>query len=462
MALAHFHAGTVSRGAGRSAVDAAAYVLRVNMLDQRTGTSYSNGRNAADAVYTFVWLPKNAPEQYRDAEALANYMESRETRSNSRTARTIEAALPHELTDEQRQLLVKDFAREFTRKGLAVMVGIHKPHEHGDDRNHHFHMVISTRTMDAQGLGAKLRDLDKVETLEAWRERWETLTNKQLERHGHLARIDMRSFDRQGREGAPQIHMGPVVAALERKGIETDRGDQVRSVRAEREQQDQEKGRTWTDGRALRAELAAEPVPIVSAVERQVEEDRQARAAAQRQEARDQARAASVPFHLRMLAGALRVLRGSAMMNTVMGRIDEATIAASMREAKRQQIPEKVKEQAPRRKQAKVEQEPRTFVDRGRRPAPYHALVGELRDNERDSKQPETESAAAAVWSHETQPPVAERAASPATPGKPMSFLAQLEVDQRMKGQTLADLLPKQQRQRKRDRSDGLGHDLEL
>jgi hypothetical protein len=584
MALAHFHTGTVSRASGRSAVDAAAYVLRVNMLDQRTGQSYSYGRNAADAVNTFVWLPKGASDEYRDAAVLANYMESRETRKNSRTARTFEGALPHELSEEQRERLVKDFAREFTRKGFAVIVGIHRPHEHGDERNHHFHMLISTRTMDAKGFGDKARDLDKVETLEAWRSRFETLTNKQLERHGHEARIDMRSYEKQGSDQVAQIHMGPVAAALERNGIATDRGDQVRGVmlenliqgriepktiaavnEAEKQEADQQQrdeqrqGRSWTEGKARTAALSAEEVIAVSAVDRQRQEDQAARVDAQRQADRDDYRASSVPLHLRMMAAAFRFLRihSSVLADRVLGRMDEGTISASMRAERRQmieraasprehekavqdperfislqipqtdpaiaiaadapkllkdrqktwmaqsggyeQLPAQLKHSAeasfakwkaassraaagiqiddyvryvqgkeqeraglaepgstPNLPRPRAEKDFHTFVNRGQRPAPYRAMLGELRDNQRDADQG---SSGGYVWSFER--PAETSPAVPATPAHP-GFVQRLEQQQKAKGERLADLLPKEQRKRQQEREDGLGLDLEL
>ena len=517
MALAHFHAGIVSRSYGRSAVEAAAYVMRMDFRDLRTGESHSNSRNAADAVQTFVWLPKGAPEQYRDGEALANYMEARETRKNSQTARTFEGALPHELTDKQREQLVKNFAQELTRKGLAVIVGIHKPHAQGDERDHRLGVVVSTRTMDAQGLGAKDRDSNSRDALMQLRQRFEVLTNSQLERAGHAARIDMRSLEEQGIAATPQVHMGPAIAAMERQGIQTSRGDLYRAAKAEREQ-----AITWTEGKPRAVAAVPELVPVVSAAERQLDEDRKTHEANLREAARQDARSASVPFHLRMMAQALRFLRVSngSLLESVMGRVDRATVSASLREERADQIraardaradddrrrdamaaqvdernkakrmaqaqAEAAKTQAGAKEEISsqpppppasrqiAQDEARTFVDRGRRPSRFRALVGELRGESEQEKQP-----SAAVWSHEAarqaQDVVRDRDAGETTssqdsrsteakPARRLTYAEELRQQQAAKGQTLADLLPKdyRERQRQREREEGLGLDLEL
>jgi len=231
MAIGHLHAGVVQRSAGQTAVHAAAYAARARILDQRTGTVYDYSSKRADVMFSYIGLPQGAPDYLRDAAAFANALEARETRVNSQTARKFIMALPHELNAEQREWLVKDFGREnFTRKGLAYHVAIHRPHTHGDHRNVHAHWTVSTRVLENGVFTDKDRDSNRKEALIAWRDNWENLVNRHLERHGHEARISMQSLEAQGIDRTPQIHMGQGASALERKGQATERGEWLRGI----------------------------------------------------------------------------------------------------------------------------------------------------------------------------------------------------------------------------------------
>ncbi len=231
MAIPHFSVAIIGRSAGRSAVDAAAYASRTDLEDERLGKIYRYGRRGGDVVFSRVMLPKGAPERLRDRAALWNEAEKAETRINSRTARRIIVALPHELTQVQQQQLLTDFVREnFTRKGLAVDMNIHAPDAQGDQRNDHAHLIVTTRTVDKDGIGKKDRASDEKATLQAWRDNWEKMVNRQLERYGHAVRISMKSLEAQGIDRMPQIHQGQAATALYRKGIETDRRDQLESI----------------------------------------------------------------------------------------------------------------------------------------------------------------------------------------------------------------------------------------
>ena len=135
-----------------------------------------------------------------------NAAEARETRSNSVTAREWELALPAELDAAERRVLVMGFARELvSRYGVAADVAIHAPHRDGDQRNHHAHVLTTTRAIGAEGFGDKTRVLDAKATggpeIEAMRARWAELQNAALERQGHEVRVDHRSLAAQ-REAA--------------------------------------------------------------------------------------------------------------------------------------------------------------------------------------------------------------------------------------------------------------------
>jgi ATP-dependent exoDNAse (exonuclease V) alpha subunit len=244
VAIFHLSAKVVSRGAGQSAIAKAAYNSRSKLEDERTGQTKDYSRYGG-VEFSGIFAPKDAPAWASDRQQLWNEVERREDASNraasAQLAREVVIALPHELTDQQREWLVKDFVREqFTRKGMVADVNIHAPGGEGDQRNHHAHILVTMRSIGPEGFGPKVRAWNSDAQLEQWREQWELMTNKQLERHGHEARIDRRTLEAQGIEREPTTHRGPHVDAIERRhNIEaenttqnTDRADELAELRA--------------------------------------------------------------------------------------------------------------------------------------------------------------------------------------------------------------------------------------
>jgi MobA/MobL family len=229
MAIYHLSVKTVSRGKGQSAVAKAAYNSRENIRDERTG-ELKNYTRRAGLLFSGIFAPKDAPEWANDRAALWNAVERREDESKRRTAaqlaREITIALPHELTDKQRQQLVTDFVREqFMRRGMVADVNIHAPAAKGDQRNHHAHILLTMREIGPEGFGEKQRDWNSREQITKWRDAWERIQNRYLERYGHDSRVDQRSLDAQGVEREPTTHLGPQAHAMEKeKGVETERG----------------------------------------------------------------------------------------------------------------------------------------------------------------------------------------------------------------------------------------------
>ena len=140
--------------------------------------------------------------------------------------------LPHELTAQQREWLVKDFAREaFVRKGYAVDIAIHAPDKESDERNHHAHLMVTRRTLGADGFAAnKDWTMNPQEQLAEWREQWAHLANRHLERHGHEARIDHRSLKEQGIDREAGVHLGYAANEMAQRGAQSDRMDALKGV----------------------------------------------------------------------------------------------------------------------------------------------------------------------------------------------------------------------------------------
>lgn len=219
MASFHLAVKTVGRSAGRSATAAAAYRAGVEIADERTGIVHDYTRKQG-IEHREIVAPADAPEWVRDRSALWNAAERAETRKNSTVAREYEIALPAELSADERRTLTLDLAREISaRHGVAVDVAIHAPGRQGDQRNHHAHLLTTTRRIGAEGLGEKSRELDQKTSgeVERWRGRWAEMQNAALERAQVAERVDHRSHQRQGIEQEATVHMGPGVAAMERR-----------------------------------------------------------------------------------------------------------------------------------------------------------------------------------------------------------------------------------------------------
>ena len=152
--MAEFHASltTLKRSQGRSAVAAGAYRLGVRLRDHRAGRDHDYTARR-DIAWRGIIAPHDAPAELRDPEALLNAMERAERRRDARVAREAIVMLPIELERDQQVMLAQQIALErMKRYSVAVVVGVH---------DGHVHLLESTRSVSAAGLGAKLRELDE-------------------------------------------------------------------------------------------------------------------------------------------------------------------------------------------------------------------------------------------------------------------------------------------------------------
>lgn len=247
MASYHCSVKPVSRGAGKSGTAAAAYRAGVCLKDERTGEVHDYTRKQG-VEHTELVFPSGV-NMSRDE--LWNAAEGAEKRKDARIAREFELALPAELTKEQRRELATGFARHLVEQyGVAADVALHEPNRKGDQRNHHAHILITTRQISAQGLGNKtdLEQEDKAlraqgkdtgrQQIETLRAAWAAQCNRALQRAGHHERVSHKSLAAQGIEREPTSHLGPVATAMERRGERSERGNLNRGQgnQAEREE----------------------------------------------------------------------------------------------------------------------------------------------------------------------------------------------------------------------------------
>lgn len=219
MPVFHLSVKTVSRADGRSATAAAAYRAGAKIVDERTGEIHDYRRRSG-VEFAALILPTDAPAWASDRGKLWNAAEESEKRKNSTVAREFEIALPAELSAAQRQELANAFAQEIAeRHRIAVDLAVHAPGKEGDNRNHHAHILCTTRRLTGEGFGEKSRELDERNSgeVDRWRARFAELQNQHLARAGLEARVDHRSLQDQGIDRAPTVHLGPVATAFERR-----------------------------------------------------------------------------------------------------------------------------------------------------------------------------------------------------------------------------------------------------
>jgi hypothetical protein len=259
-------------------VAAAAYRLGERLQDERYQTVHDYTRRRG-VECTFTVAPVEAPAWAHNAEALWNAAELTETRKNSTLAREVELALPSLLSPADRQRIAEQFAAALVeRYDVAASVAIHQPSKHGDERNHHAHILFTTREMTAEGLGKKTRILDDRKTgpqeITALRELAADIINEHLAAANADIRVDHRSFKERGIEREPTTHLGPAATEMERRGEQSERGDvnrQATEGNRETEQKEVLLAELHTLDKAIEAEqerISSPPADPEDALER--------------------------------------------------------------------------------------------------------------------------------------------------------------------------------------------------
>jgi ATP-dependent exoDNAse (exonuclease V) alpha subunit len=234
----HFDIKPVSRAKGQTAPAAAAYRAGERIRNERTGETHNHSRRK-DVTHTEIFLPSqfgDAPMEWaRDRSRLWNAAESAERRRNSRVAREFQVALPAELSAQQRLTLARTFAREVSdRYGVAVDLALHDPKPSGDPRQFHAHLLMTTREITREGLGAKAGlDMQSAHRFRmglsdhkteyvAVRERWASLTNAAFKDANIDIRVDHRTLAAQGIDREPVVHVPLEFYRQQTKGLDRD------------------------------------------------------------------------------------------------------------------------------------------------------------------------------------------------------------------------------------------------
>ena len=147
MAIYHLEAKVISRGAGRSACAASAYLSCSQILNDYDGIQHDYTRKSG-LVWQQVFLPEYAPQEWSDRAVLWNAVEAYEKTKDSRLAREFVVALPIELEKDQWTALLTEYIQtNFVAEGMCADVAIHDT----DGHNPHAHIMLTVRPLDEHG-----------------------------------------------------------------------------------------------------------------------------------------------------------------------------------------------------------------------------------------------------------------------------------------------------------------------
>ena len=147
MAIYHLEAKVISRGAGRSAVAAAAYMSCSQILNDYDGVQHDYTRKQG-LVWQQIFLPEYAPAEWSDRGTLWNAVEENEKTKDSRLAREFVVALPIEMGKAEWERLLTEFIKDnFVSDGMCADVCIHDT----DGHNPHAHIMVTVRPLAENG-----------------------------------------------------------------------------------------------------------------------------------------------------------------------------------------------------------------------------------------------------------------------------------------------------------------------
>ena len=230
MAIFHFSAKVIGRSSGRSSVAAAAYRAGEKLQDERIDRAH-DFTDKAGVVHSEVLLPEGAPAEFADREKLWNAVEKAEKRKDAQLAREVEFALPRELSKEEAIELAREFVEaEFVAEGMIADLNVHWDIGEDGKPKPHAHVMLTMREVGPDGFGAKVRDWNRSELIEQWRERWAEHVNLALAERDIDARIDHRSLADQGIALEPQDKIGPAASRIGTRGLEAERIEEHRAI----------------------------------------------------------------------------------------------------------------------------------------------------------------------------------------------------------------------------------------
>ena len=190
MAIYHLEAKVISRGTGRSACAASAYMSCSAIYNDYDGVQHDYTRKQG-LVWEHVFLPDCAPAEWQDRAKLWNAVEEAEKTKDSRLAREFVVALPIELGKlEWINLLSKYIYQQFVNEGMCADVAIHDT----DGHNPHAHIMLIVRPLNENGTwqhktekeflcvkGGEKHSFTAAEFKESWEKQYQYKVGKKKE-----------------------------------------------------------------------------------------------------------------------------------------------------------------------------------------------------------------------------------------------------------------------------------------
>lgn len=228
MAIYHLNVRYCSKSKGQSSQAKNDYINRNDRYSKRLDDLKFSG---------FGNMPKfaeNEPQKFWQSSDLYE-------RSNARVCTEIEFALPRELNLEQQKDLVQSFINSTVNSEVNKLPYSFAIHHDKENNNPHCHLIFSERQLDGidrteelffkransknpeKGGAKKTTDFRDKEFIKSVRKTWSEQANYFLEKYGHSARIDERSYQEQGIDKEPRSRIDRVtwqeLSRLERKNI---------------------------------------------------------------------------------------------------------------------------------------------------------------------------------------------------------------------------------------------------
>lgn len=146
MAIYHLETKIISRGSGRSAVAASAYMSCSKIYNDYDGITHDYTRKGG-LKYENIFLPNFAPVEWKERSVLWNAVEETEKTKDSRLAREFVIALLTEFSLEAQIKQIEEFANNLVSDGMCADVCIHDT----DGHNPHAHILVTVRPLNKDG-----------------------------------------------------------------------------------------------------------------------------------------------------------------------------------------------------------------------------------------------------------------------------------------------------------------------
>lgn len=249
MATYHFSVRMITRGRGGSVASSLSYIRGERIYDKYLGKWHDNSFRT-DVLHKEIRLPPSVPLHYQNPQRLVDALNDAEQRIDSQMARSIIMALPNEIDISQQIRLVNKFIdRYFITSDMCAAYAIHSGDNSGHQqpeigqtlfdvhkKNPHAHIIAPIRQIGESGfyhtkLGTRQHNTKKF--LYSMREAWADMQNQEYERMGLADRVSHESLYVQGIDRKPTVHLSAKDISLERRKIQTERGNVNRQIQAE-------------------------------------------------------------------------------------------------------------------------------------------------------------------------------------------------------------------------------------